>query len=105
MFSLSFLRNKLSNGSSSESDPSNEEEYEDLPGTENGATSDEAVEEDKSKKKTTIKHKKQKKIKWEACQPPDALNIPLTETPVDIQLDEYSDIRIVKMTTFLKSKN
>ena len=51
MFSLSFLRNESSNGSSSESDPSYEEEYEDLPGTENGTTSDEAVEKIKVRKR------------------------------------------------------
>ena len=62
-----FFVRSLTSGSSSE------EEHEDLSGTENGVSSDEAVKEDKSKKKETIKYKKQI-FKWEACQRPDALN-------------------------------
>ena len=69
-----FSVRSLTNGSSSE------EEHEDLSGTENGVSSDEAVKEDKSRKKETIKYKKQN-IKWEACQRPDALNMPLTKIP------------------------
>ena len=80
----------LTNGSSSESDSSYEEKYEDFSGKENSVISDEAVEEDESKKKITIKHEKQR-IKRQEWQPPDVLNITFTKTPVDINFDEYSN--------------
>lgn len=52
-----------------------------LSGTKSSINSERAVEEDKSKKKTIIK------IKWEAWQPPDALNILLAETLVGVDLE------------------
>ena len=49
-----FLVLSVTNRSSSESDSSYEEKYEDLSGKEKGVNSEKAVEEDESKKKTTI---------------------------------------------------
>ena len=81
----------LTNGSSSESESSYEEEDEDSSGTENRCKLwGSGWARYKRKEETTIKHKKQK-IKREACQSPNVLNNPFAETPIDMDLDEYSD--------------